>query len=138
MMVISLGILTLTEWLGFAEHSGGAQIINTVVFLGGATASWALFRRWKRRRIADKLELVRNGRLVEVLVKKQGLHWSGTRRFSNVVRFAGTGFTLECGFSPLFSCMKGERIWLLHDPGIVAIVAFDHLGAMHNGLVLRS
>jgi hypothetical protein len=72
-----------------------------VGFLGGVTTSWQLFKRWKRRRTADKLELVGNGRLVDGLVKKQGLHWTGSRRFSNVVRFTGTGFKLECGFSPL-------------------------------------
>lgn len=142
--VVMLGVtellaLKISEGLGFSDQSRGERIIVCVTLLVGAIASWQLFVRWRRRRIAHKRELVRNGRLIEVVVTKQMRNWArSSRRFSNVVRVTGAGLTLECGFNLLFAPREHQKFWLLHHPRIVAIVAFDDSGAMCNGLVLGS
>jgi len=137
-VITSVLAIKLMGWLGIRDGSTGAKIVSGGILVVGTVAARQVFRRWRRRRLAVKRRLVRDGVIHEVRVaaSRRELLPSGTRQFSAIVRVVGPQVDEDVGFNLWFSPPVGTTIRVLHEPGLRPVVAFDAAGRMYNGLVL--
>jgi hypothetical protein len=132
MSMVTLAGIKLTSALGYADGSPETRRLSLIVEVAGLAATIGLFVWWRRRRLATKETLVREGDLVEVTVTGRPLQLSKTR---TVVDFDGDDRELRCVFNRWFLPRTGETVTILHHPRVPHLVAFGSSGGMFSGHV---
>ncbi|HET9991746.1 MAG TPA: hypothetical protein VFQ65_24625 [Kofleriaceae bacterium] len=126
-----LATIKLGETLGYADGSTGAKVLSMILLVAGAAIAIVTFRSWRRRRLALKEKLVREGALLDMEVT--GRPWGDGK--TTVVDLEGADRSLRCAFNRWFLPGKGETIKVLHHPQVSHVVAFGRSGAMYSGHV---
>ena len=129
-----LAAIEVGEALGYADASTGAQVLTVIALVAGLTIGIAGFTWWRRRRLATKARLVRDGDLIEVEVTGRPFRLTGWKT-RTTVDLAGHDRTLRCVFNRWFLPTPGDTITVLHHRSTHHIVAFDRAGAMFSGHV---
>jgi hypothetical protein len=135
MTVVALVGIELNQAFGFADGSTNAKILTLVLLAVGGVAAVQTFRWWRRRWLAGKERLVREGELVDVVVMKRDSKVVSGK--STTVELEGADRALRCEFNVWFLPSEGETIKLLHHRGLDHAVAFGRSGAMYSGHVRR-
>lgn len=131
--VVSLVVMELNPVFGFEDGSTGAKVLTLVLMLTGGFAAFQVFTWWRRRRLASKEALVRDGEMIEAFVLSRDI--AAVSRKSTVVELETADRTLRCEFNLWFVPTKGETIKVLHHRGGSHVLAFGRSGAMYSGHV---
>jgi len=134
LVISSLATMKIGDALGYEDGSTGAQILSLSLLGAGAGLAVVTFVWWRRRRLASKEKLVRDGKLLEMEVTGRPFQLGGSRT-RTAVDLEGPDRSLRCVFNRWFLPGKGETIHVLHHPEVSHVVAFGRSGAMYSGHV---
>ncbi len=134
MSMVTVAGIELTSSLGYEAGSLETRRLSLLIEIAGLVVTIGLFVWWRRRRIATKETLVREGDLVEVTVTGKPFQLAGTKT-RTVVDLDGDDRQLRCVFNRWFLPRTGEVITILHHPGVPHLVAFGSTGGMYSGHV---
>jgi hypothetical protein len=118
--------------LGYADASPEAKRLSLILLPLGLATGVSTFVWWRRRRLATKEKLVRDGDLIEVEVTGRPFQLGGWKT-RTAVDLAGDDRQLRCVFNRWFLPSTGDTIKLLHHREVPHVVAFGRSGNMFSG-----
>ena len=129
-----LALIWLGPVLGIVEKSTAAKVAGIVALVLGELLAYVVFVKWRRRRMSQKLALVRDGRIIEARVTNKRVD---LQKYSNIVALQYGRVELTCGFNVWFGPNEGTTIKVLAKDDLTPVLAFSDRGRMYNGVVLR-
>ena len=132
--VVSLAMMKIGTALDYQDGSHEMKVLSAIMMPAGAVLAIVLFQLWRRRRLATKEKLVRDGALVEMEVSGRPFQLGGSKT-RTAVDLVGEDRSMRCVFNRWFLPTTGETIKVLHHRAVPHVVAFGRSGAMYSGHV---
>lgn len=132
--IIAIVGIKVNSALGYEDASTGARVVMMTGLVVGGVLAIAGFIWWRRRRLAVKELLVREGDLLDADVTGRPFQLGGWKT-RTAVDLECDDRALRCVFNRWFLPTPGDTIKLLHHPDVPHVVAFDRSGRMFSGHV---
>lgn len=131
---MALSVVLMIQIMGrlnIEDGSSSARIASIVTLVVGGAAVFLSFRWWRLARLREKELLVREGDLLEMEVVGRPFQIS---KYRTTVDLAGSKRELRCAFNKWFS--PRGTLYVLHQPMVPHVVAFDRDGGIAQGHVV--
>src|SRR5688572_2647229 len=129
-----LALIWLGPVLGIVEKTTAAKVAGIVALVLGELLAYVVFVKWRRRRMSQKLALVRDGRIIDARVTNTSVD---IEKYSKIVTLQYGRVQLTCGFNVWFGPKEDTTIKILAKDDLKPVLAFSDRGTMFNGVVLR-